>query len=103
MTSVWDLASGKPLNILTGDQAEDKRAAARAWRDMGSTTSDIVVKSDNNIVADLVSTKMNTALARVYIAPPLQMNIATCRVSLPAKRLAFFTTSNTFLVYEVDM
>ena len=101
--SVWDLASGKPLDILTGDQAEDKRVAAKAWRDAGSTSGDVVIKSENNTVVDLVSAKMNTVLARVYITPPFQMNVNTCRVSLPTKRVAFFTSSNTFLVYEVDM
>ena len=100
------MASGMPLEILTGDQAADKRAAAQAWRDAGSTTGDIVIKCANNTVADLVSTKMSTALARIYIAPPCQIDCTyanTCRVSLPTKRLAFFTTSRTFLVYEVDM
>ena len=54
-------------------------------------------------MADLVSAKLNTVLARVYITPPHQMNVNTCRVSLPSKRVAFFSTSNTFLVYEVDL
>ena len=97
--SVWDLVSGKPLDILTGDQAA---AAAQAWRDM-SALGDIVVKSDNNTVADLVSTKTSTVLARVFITPPFQMNTNTCRISVLTKRVAFFTTSNTFLVYEIDL
>ena len=103
---MWDLVSGKPLDILTGDQAAKKTAAAQAWRDAGSASGNIVVKSDDNTVAELVSTKMSTALARIYIAPPCQIDCTyanTCRVSLPTKRLAFFTTSRTFLVYEVDM
>ena len=101
---MWDLVSGKPLDIVAGgDQAADKSVA---WRDAGSTSGNIVVKSDDNTVAELVSTKMSTALARIYIAPPCQIDCTyanTCRVSLPTKRLAFFTTSRTFLVYEVDM
>ena len=101
--SVWDLVSGKPLDILTGDQAADKTAAAQAWRDIGSALGDIVVKSDNNTVADLVSTKTSTVLARVFITPPFQMNTNTCRTSVLTKRVAFFTTSNTFLVYEIDL
>ena len=101
--SVWDLASGKLLDILTGDQADDKRAAAQAWRDTGSTSDDVVVKSNNNNVVDLVSTKMNTVLARVYITPPYQMRVDTCRVNLAIKRVAFFSTNNTFVVYEVDV
>ena len=101
--SIWDMASGKPLEILTGDQAANKRAAAKAWRDAGSTSGDVIVKSDNNTVVDLVSAKMNTVLARVYITPPFQMNVNTCRVNVTTKRVAFFTTSNTFLVYEVDL
>ena len=99
---MWDLFSGNPLDILTGDQAKDKRAAAQAWRDAGSTSDDVVVKSDNNTV-DVVSTKMNRVLARIYITPPYQMNVNTCRVNLAIKRVAFFTTSNTFLAYEVDL
>ena len=97
------MASGMPLEILTGDQAADKRAAAQAWRDAGSTTGDIVIKCANNTVADLVSTKMSTVLARVYITPPFQMRANMCRVSLPTKRVAFFTTSNNFLLYEIDL
>ena len=97
------MASGMPLEILTGDQAADKRAAAQAWRDAGSTTGDIVVKCANNTVADLISTKMSTLLARVYITPPFQINVNTCRISMPTKRVALFTTSNTFLVYEIDL
>ena len=91
------------MDILTGDQAADKRAAARAWRDAGSTTGDIIIKCDNNTVADLVSAKLNMVLARVYITPPHQMAVNMCHVSLPTKRVAFFSTSNTFLVYEVDL
>ena len=100
---MWDLVSGKPLDILTGDQAAKKTAAAQAWRDAGSASGNIVVKSDNNTVADLVSTKMSTVLARVYITPPFQLNAFTCRISVPTKHVAFFTTSNTFLVYEIDL
>ena len=101
--SVWDLASGKLLDILTGDQAAGKRAAAQAWRDTGSTSDDVVVKSDNNNVVDLVSAMMNTVLARVYITPPFQMRVGTCRVNLAIKRVAFFSTNNAFIVYEIYM
>ena len=100
---MWDLVSGKPLDILTGDEAADKRAAARAWRDAGSTTGDIIIKSDNNTVADLVSARLNTVLARVYIGPPFKRDGDTCCVSLATNRMAFFTTSRTFLVYEIDL
>ena len=95
--------SGKPLEILTGDQATNKSVAAKAWRDAGPTQGDIVLKIDNDNVADLINTKTNTAIARLYITPPLQMNVNTCRVSVPTQRVAFFTTSNTFAVYEVDL
>ena len=96
------MASGKSLEILTGDQAADKRAAAKAWRDAGSSPGDVVVKCDNNTVVDLVSANNATVLARIYITPPFQMNVHTCRVNVTTKRVAFFTTSNTFIVYEVD-
>ena len=95
--------SGKPLDILTGDQAADKRAAAKAWGDAGPTQGDIVLKSDNDNFADLISTKTNMAIVRVYTTPPLQMIVDTFRVSVPTKRVAFFTTSNAFAVYEVDL
>ena len=91
------------MDILTGDQAADKRAAAKAWRDAGPTQGDIVLKSDNDNVADLISTKTSMGIARVYITPPLQMNVDTFRVSVPTMRVAFFTTSNAFAVYEVDL
>ena len=100
---MWELASGKPLEILTGDQAADKRAAAQAWRDAGSMSGDVIVKSDNDTVVDLVSANNATVLARIYITPPFQMNVNTCRVSVATKRVAFFTQNNKFLVYEVDL
>ena len=93
--------SGTLLDVLTGDQAADTRAAARAWRDAGSTSGDIVVRSKDNMVADVVSTKTNTVLARIYVTPPFGVAVNTCHFSLPTKRVAFFTPGHTFLVYEV--
>ena len=54
-------------------------------------------------MADLINARTSTLLARVHITPPFQMDVDTCRVSLPTKRVAVFSTSNTFLVYEVDL
>ena len=71
--------------------------------DAGPTQGDIVLKSDNDNFADLISTKTNMAIVRVYTTPPLQMIVDTFRVSVPTKRVAFFTTSNAFAVYEVDL
>ena len=66
-------------------------------------SGDVIVRSDNNYVVDLVSANNATVLARIYITPPFQMNVNTCRVSVATKRVAFFTNNNTFLVYEVDL
>ena len=59
--------------------------------------------SNNNTVADLVSANNATILVRIYITPPFQMNVNTCSVNVTTKHVAFFTTTNTFLVYEVDL
>ena len=65
-------------------------------------SGDVIVRSNNNYVVDLVSANNATVLARIYITPPFQMNVDTCRVSVATKRVAFFTKSSTFLLYEVD-
>jgi hypothetical protein len=42
-------------------------------------------------------------LASVFITPPHQIRVETLRVSIAMKRLAVFSNSNQFLVYELNI
>ncbi len=60
------------------------------------------LQSDNGEVVHIRDSEQRM-LACAFITPPHQIKVETLRVSVPMKRLAVFTNSNQFLVYELNI
>lgn len=98
---VWDRETGAAINILTGEADEERKRAARALRDVGTTKDNLVVTCSTNDVLKVVVPSAKAQVGTVFIAPPCAANTFTVCVSGAAKRLAFFNESNIFMVYEL--
>ncbi len=60
------------------------------------------LQSDDGEVVHIMDSEQRM-LAYAFITPPHQIKVDTLRVSIPLKRLAVFTNSGQFLVYELNI
>ena len=98
---MWDLETGAVINILTGIAAEVEERAAQAWRDAGVAKEDLFVTCESNYQFGVIVPSSKAQVGMVFIAPPATADPDTIRTSEAAKRLAFFTWSRMFMVYEL--
>lgn len=119
------METGKVVDIIAASQGEEQQQAAVAWRALGHATDAAAVakvtectictsdqamsssicelsdlQSDDGEVVHIMDSEQRI-VATVFVTPPHQIRVETLRVSITMKRLAVFSNSNQFLVYEL--
>ena len=106
------MAAGTALTILTGTEAEQQLQAAQAWGRgsegaAGGGPPAAAVQCDDDDMIEVVGAASATSggdrMGMLFITPPFNAYKKTIRLSVAAKRLAFFTTGHKFLAYEVNL